>query len=105
MRHGKKGLQMSLFKDVRRRASLCPTRPVTPEVAGSSPVAPAKVPANRRLLLPTETYATAGFFASRADPARESTGNPRREPVGAGNPRNGDVRPTWPEVVPRTMGK
>src|SRR5439155_22934630 len=29
------------FRDVRRRASLCSTRPVTPEVAGSSPVAPA----------------------------------------------------------------
>src|SRR5918995_5962475 len=31
---------MTAFGDVRRQASLCPTRPVTPEVAGSSPVAP-----------------------------------------------------------------
>ncbi len=36
----RKYLQMTLFRGVRRRASLCPTRPVTPEVAGSSPVAP-----------------------------------------------------------------
>jgi hypothetical protein len=33
---------MNTFRGVRRRASLCPTRPVTPEVAGSSPVAPAE---------------------------------------------------------------
>ncbi len=31
---------MIMFRGARRRASLCPTRPVTPEVAGSSPVAP-----------------------------------------------------------------
>ena len=31
---------MNLFDGSRRRASLCRTRPVTPEVAGSSPVAP-----------------------------------------------------------------
>ena len=37
---GGKGLQMSAFREVRRRAASCPTRPVTPEVAGSSPVAP-----------------------------------------------------------------
>jgi hypothetical protein len=37
---------MNACRDVRRRAWLCPTRPVTPEVAGSSPVAPvSKVPA------------------------------------------------------------
>jgi hypothetical protein len=34
---------MTTFGEVRRRASLCLTRPVTPEVAGSSPVAPVKV--------------------------------------------------------------
>src|SRR5437867_5296266 len=34
---------MRLLRDVRRGASPCPTRPVTPEVAGSSPVAPAEV--------------------------------------------------------------
>jgi hypothetical protein len=39
---GKKGLQMTTFRDVCRRSSLCLTRPVTPEVAGSSPVAPVK---------------------------------------------------------------
>jgi len=37
---GKQHLQMRLFRDVHRRASPYPTRPVTPEVAGSSPVAP-----------------------------------------------------------------
>src|SRR5829696_4893313 len=31
---------MKPFEGVLRRASLCPPRPVTPEVAGSSPVAP-----------------------------------------------------------------
>ncbi len=33
---------MRLFRGVRRQASWCMTRPVTPEVAGSSPVAPVK---------------------------------------------------------------
>jgi hypothetical protein len=43
-----KYLQMMPFGRVRRRAPLCPTRPVTPEVAGSSPVAPVfEVPACR----------------------------------------------------------
>ena len=37
---GEKYLQMRPVRDVRRRASLCLARPVTPEVAGSSPVAP-----------------------------------------------------------------
>jgi len=36
-------------------------RPVTPEVAGSSPVAPVKVPANRPLLLPDLAQSTAGL--------------------------------------------
>jgi hypothetical protein len=36
----KNALQMRLFRPARRWASLCPSRPVTPEVAGSSPVAP-----------------------------------------------------------------
>ena len=39
-RPGRKCLQMRPFGELRRRPSLCPTRPVTPEVAGSSPVAP-----------------------------------------------------------------
>src|SRR6266542_354922 len=47
-------------------------RPVTPEVAGSSPVAPVKVPANWRLLLPHWTKSTGDFLSSRAHPARES---------------------------------
>jgi hypothetical protein len=33
---------MTLFRGVRRRALLHSIRPVTPEVAGSSPVAPAE---------------------------------------------------------------
>jgi hypothetical protein len=36
-------------------------RPVTPEVAGSSPVAPVKTPANRPLLLPDLAQSTAGL--------------------------------------------
>jgi hypothetical protein len=32
--------QTRIARGVRRRASLCPTRPATPEVAGSSPVVP-----------------------------------------------------------------
>jgi hypothetical protein len=50
-----KRLQMSLFGGVRRRPSYCLNRPVTPEVAGSSPVAPAKVPANRQVVLSQQT--------------------------------------------------
>jgi hypothetical protein len=45
-RSHKNVLQMSEFEVARRQTSLYPNRPVTPEVAGSSPVAPAlKVPA------------------------------------------------------------
>jgi hypothetical protein len=36
---GDKYLQMRPLEGIRRRGSLCPNRPVTPEVAGSSPVA------------------------------------------------------------------
>jgi len=39
---GEKHLQMSVFGDERRRVLWHPIRPVTPEVAGSSPVAPVK---------------------------------------------------------------
>src|SRR6266487_2456267 len=35
---------MRLYRGVRRRVSSCPIRPVTPEVAGSSPVAPGHRP-------------------------------------------------------------
>ena len=35
-----KALQTTSFREARRQASWGPTRPVTPEVAGSSPVAP-----------------------------------------------------------------
>jgi hypothetical protein len=37
-------------------------RPVTPEVAGSSPVAPVKLPANRHVLLSPRAQSTAGFL-------------------------------------------
>src|SRR6266542_1498231 len=40
-RPSKKYLQMMMLRGVRRQALRCLTRPVTPEVAGSSPVAPA----------------------------------------------------------------
>ncbi len=43
---------MGPFGVVRRWPSSRPIRPVTPEVAGSSPVAPVKVPANQHLVLP-----------------------------------------------------
>jgi hypothetical protein len=38
-----------------RSTRKCHDRPVTPEVAGSSPVAPVKVPANRHIVLPCLT--------------------------------------------------
>jgi hypothetical protein len=50
-----KCLQMPPFGVDRRRASLFLTRPVTPEVAGSSPVAPVKAPVNRHVTLSAET--------------------------------------------------
>src|SRR5918992_4183481 len=66
-RQAKKCLQMTTFGDVRRRASLCPTRPVTPEVAGSSPVAPAKDSLQIGVfLLPVLAQATAGFPTGHA---------------------------------------
>src|SRR5437667_4316392 len=51
-----KRLQITSFRRVRHRASLCPTRAVTPEVAGSSPVAPAsKFPCKQEFLLSLTT--------------------------------------------------
>jgi hypothetical protein len=41
-------------------------RPVTPEVAGSSPVAPADIPANRHFLLLILAQSTAGFPTGHA---------------------------------------
>src|SRR6266568_9642968 len=38
-----------------RPCRLRPSRPVTPEVAGSSPVAPVKIPANQDIVLPVQT--------------------------------------------------
>jgi hypothetical protein len=48
---GEKALQMREIEEVYRQTSLYLKRPVTPEVAGSSPVAPAQeVPGNRHFL-------------------------------------------------------
>src|SRR5919109_3602612 len=74
-RNGEKSLQMKPFRDVRRWASLCLTRPVTPEVAGSSPVAPVKVPANSRIVLSgldARSAPTTQTFSQR-DPKRLKT--------------------------------
>jgi hypothetical protein len=46
---------MGPFGVVRRWLSSRPIRPVTPEVAGSSPVAPAKAPANWHNALSVQT--------------------------------------------------
>jgi len=47
-----KRLQTAPFGGVCRWASSCPIRPVTPEVAGSSPVAPVESPVNTLFLTP-----------------------------------------------------
>ena len=65
-------------------------RPVTPEVAGSSPVAPVKVPANEHLLLPVLGETDRPLLRI---PRTSRTGNRRLVPLGAGNPRKGDDRP------------
>ncbi len=61
------------------RSRLCrssPYRPVTPEVAGSSPVAPVKVLANRRIVLSEKTSDPGRLhrFCSPGDPKRPETG-------------------------------
>jgi Bacterial protein of unknown function (DUF899) len=63
------------FRGVRRRASWRPTRPVTPEVAGSSPVAPVKVAANQNVVLSVQTPDSAPTTQAswRADPKRSKT--------------------------------
>jgi hypothetical protein len=81
-------------------------RPVTPEVAGSSPVAPAKVPGNRRILLPDMTnFDRRPPDRSRADPAcgsraepdpGKSAGNQLDSVTGLGNRRPSIIR-----VIPR----
>jgi hypothetical protein len=64
-----KRLQMTAFGGVRSRASSCPTRPVTPEVAGSSPVAPVKVPANRHIALSDRTRKSTDYTNARSSGA------------------------------------
>ena len=61
---------MRLFGFARRWTSLCLTRPVTPEVLGSSPVAPVETSCNSALLLSGSAETVAGFCAPRGDPAR-----------------------------------
>ena len=61
---------MRLFGFARRWTSLCLTRPVTPEVVGSSPVAPVETSCNSALLLSGSAETVAGFCAPRGDPAR-----------------------------------
>jgi len=70
-------------------------RSVTPEVAGSSPVAPVK-------------YLQIGIFSRRLDrrpfahpaqiPHASRAVNPRTTPGVAADPHKKDDRPTWPEV-------
>jgi hypothetical protein len=58
---------------------------------GSSPVAPAKVPANRHLFSPLDRR----LLAHPAQiPHAKTAAKPRREPVVAANPRKKDDRPT-----------
>jgi len=49
-------------------------------------------------LLPATAQTTAGFFSSRAHPARDFAANPRSTPLVPGNPRNLNDRPNRPEV-------
>jgi hypothetical protein len=69
-----------------------PSRAVTPEVAGSSPVAPVlrlQRPANMHVLLSAKARTTAGF---PFHPAHIAHGNPRSKPGIAANSRNSAYR-------------
>jgi hypothetical protein len=88
-RSGEKCLQTSPFTGARRRASFYPIRPVTPEVAGSSPVAPVK-------------SLQIGIFCRLSGrkrppafriPRSSRTGSSPSAPLGAANPRTVDDRP------------
>jgi hypothetical protein len=72
-------------------------RAVTPEVAGSSPVAPVKSPQIRNLF----EQPGAGDLRLLFIPRSSRTGNHRTNPVGAGNPRNLAAWPKRPEVAQR----
>jgi hypothetical protein len=73
---------MKAFRDVRRRASSCPTRPVTPEVAGSSPVAPVKSPANRHIVLSIKTPGHGRLHKRAFEPARKRSKAPETPSAG-----------------------
>jgi hypothetical protein len=77
---------------------VAPYRPVTPEVAGSSPVAPAKSPANLHFLLPARRKTTAGFVSSRAHPAPEIAAQSRLKPVIPGGRTTGHIAGRPPEA-------
>ena len=70
----RKYLQTTLFRGVRRRASLCPTRPVTPEVAGSSPVAPVK---SLQIAYVFDISTAGFFFIPRRSRARSDLKSPQ----------------------------
>jgi len=63
-------------------------RPVTPEVAGSSSVAPVKYLQIGIFCCQASAQTTAGLFSSRAHPARDFPGNHRSKPLVPGDPRN-----------------
>jgi len=66
----KRRLQMNSFRDVRRVSSSYPTRPVTPEVAGSSPVAPvSEPPGNGRFSLARTANADILMLFLASEPA------------------------------------
>jgi len=74
-----KGLLVREIPAYSRSAPRQQDRPVTPEVAGSSPVAPVNSLQISYLLLPRQAQTTAGFFTSRRHPAPEIAGQTRLE--------------------------
>jgi hypothetical protein len=83
---------------LRDSANVVDRRPVTPEVAGSSPVAPAKSPVNRHFLLPARRKTTAGFVSSRAHPAPEIAAQSRLKPVIPAGKTTGHIAGRPPEA-------
>ena len=72
-------------------------RPVTPEVAGSSPVAPVKTCKSASFVVRIGVNDNR-LHSSRADPAREATGDCRETADGGGNRRKPESRSNRPEV-------
>jgi hypothetical protein len=96
-----KSLLIVLFEAFGWRIVFALARPVTPEVAGSSPVAPVKYLQIAMFCCRSRRKRPSASFHPAHIPPETSPGNPRSKPLVPDDPRNLNDRPNQPEVFRR----